>query len=262
MKKLILLITIITISSNIFSQNTKEAINEIRQQFKWVNSQKNFKSVSLNNLDFLEHPTDNGATLTGFYKNNILYKVTETIGISYAIYINEYYLKNNKLIFVYAIEKQYKQKIDKNGKTTGELDYTSTDLKYEHRLYYKNEKQIRELKKGTKISGNNTKFLSHFASLKKLLDNKYKYQKEYKLLQGTWISKDDTSNSIEIDGLIKTEYSENEYIDEAKIKIEGKYLFFYTSDGDTYKYEILELSDKTLKLIYLARGNTLVYYKK
>ncbi len=262
MKKLILLITIITISGNIFSQNTKEAINEIRQQYKWINSQKDFKSVSLNNLDFLEHPSDNGATLTGFYKNNTLYKIIETIGISYAVYVNEYYLKNNELIFVYAIEKQYKQKVDKNGKVTGELDYTSTDLKYEHRLYYKNGKQIRELKTGTKISGNNIEFPSHFANLKSLLDNKYKYQKEYKLLQGTWTSKDDASNTMEIDGLIKTEYSGNEYIDEAKIKIDGKYLFFYTFDDDTYKYEILELTDKTLKLIYLARGNTLVYYKK
>jgi len=74
-----------------FSQNTDTAIKEIRTQFIWTNSQTDFELIELNNQDSLNHPTDNGATLIGLYKNNILYKITETIGISYALFTTEYY---------------------------------------------------------------------------------------------------------------------------------------------------------------------------
>ena len=65
MKKL-LLMTFLLIATNIgFGQSKSKSVKQIRSHFKWINSQKDFEIIVLNNRDFLDRSPDNGATLVG-----------------------------------------------------------------------------------------------------------------------------------------------------------------------------------------------------
>lgn len=88
-------------------------------------------------------------------------------------------------------------------------------------------------------------------------------------LQGRWMSVDDPNSVIEISGNRKTEYyedqlmqtSEFEILDKCKSgfskpDIEGEYI----DDGELC-HKIDELTDTSLVLIYMDRGNTLRYKK-
>ena len=244
-------------------QDDAETIEKIREHFKWINEQDDFVVSVLNNEDFLDHAPDNGALLKGFYKNEFLYKIVEVIGLSSVILTTEYYFWDNQLIFVYDTEKHFKEIFDSFGNFI-ELDYSATDLKYESRRYFVTDKEIKRIDMGNRQMRLDTEkdFISNVKFLKPQLDNRKYYQDEYDKIQGMWTSTIDALNSIEFDGLTKVEYYDGEYIDLSKIKIEGKYLYFWTGDEkDEYKYEIMELTDNILKLLYLPAGRILTYEK-
>jgi len=248
----------------ITEQVESESIEKIREHFKWINEQDDFVVSTLNNEDFLDHATDNGALLQGFYKNDTLYKIVEVVGLSSVIMTTEYYFWNNQLIFVYDTEKQFKEMVDDSGNFTG-LDYSTTELKYESRQYYENENVIKRLKNGDRVGSVDEEidFIEQIQLLREQLDNKKDYQKEYDKIHGEWTSTTDKLNVMEFDGLTKLEYYDGEYIDLSRIKIEDKYLYFWTGEEkDEYKYEIMELTDNNLTLLYLPAGRILKYEKK
>lgn len=244
-------------------QKDTEAIEEIREHFKWINEQDDFVVSELNSEDFLDHTPDGGALLQGFYKNDVLYKIVEVIGVSYANLTTEYYFWDNKLIFVYDTEKHFKEIFDSSGNFI-ELDFTTTELKYESRRYFENENEIKCINNDLRETQNDDDkdFIVNVKMLKPQLDNKKDYQDEYDRIQGMWTSTIDTLNAIEFDGLTKVEYYDDEYIDLSRIKIEGKYLYFWTGEEkNEYKYEIMNLTDNNLKLLYLPAGRILNYEK-
>ena len=72
--------------------------------FKKINDYKNYKVVLIDNIeDILGHGTDNGSTLTGYFKKDSLKKVVEWVGVSNKVYQNEYYYNNDSLVFLYRI---------------------------------------------------------------------------------------------------------------------------------------------------------------
>jgi len=263
MKRTIIILAFILLIFNVSAQTEKENIETIRTHFKWVNSQKDFDVYDLNNLDFLEHATDNGGTLQGFYKDSILYKIVESIGLSNGIITSEYYLWDNELFFVYYTEKSFKEVYDENNNFV-ELDYTKTETKYEERHYFDNDKEIKHLEKGENITGNKPdNFVSVCNRYKNLLDNKKQYNSDYKKLQGTWSSTDDKSYTVEFDGLIRIDYYDGESVDNYRINIiDGGLICTDLNNGERYIYGILSLTDKNLTLQYIARGNLLVFIKK
>jgi len=263
MKKL-LLITFLLIASNAsFGQSRSKSMKQIRSHFKWVNSQKDFQIIDLNNQDFMDFSTDNGATLKGYFMNDTLYKIVETIGISYAIKNTEYYLKGNKLLFVYDTESPFKQTTDSLGNMTG-FDYTQTELKFQGRYYYTHEKKIKTIEKEERMLKPDTAadFVIKAHNYELMLRNKKDYKAKYDLLQGKWVSREDSLVSFEFDGLIEVDYYDGEYMQEFKIKIEGNY--FYSTDLEenaNYKYEILNLTNQSLTLMFLPSGRILKYRK-
>ncbi len=90
MKKLLTML-LITITINI-SCTENDPIKQIKEQFKFINNQTDYVTFELNNEDFLDFSPDNGALLKGFYKNDKLFKVVESIGLSFAQITTEYYL--------------------------------------------------------------------------------------------------------------------------------------------------------------------------
>lgn len=81
------------------------------------------------------------------------------------------------------------------------------------------------------------------------------------MLQGKWVSLDDSNSKIEFNNIKKIDYYQNEKMSEGNFEIEDDKYLIVAGDGDEFKYEIIELSDENLTLIYLPRGNTLKYQK-
>jgi len=99
-------------------------------------------------------------------------------------------------------------------------------------------------------------------------------QNYLQLIQGVWTSLDDENSVIEFkDGVKKDFYLGEEMSSDefgfyeslpvtnvSEKKESGKYLVVKVTDG-VLEYEVAELTDKTLNLIYLPRGNLLRYKK-
>lgn len=88
--------------------------------------------------------------------------------------------------------------------------------------------------------------------------------------EGIWTSKDDSSSKIEINkkkwifryGDYVNSYNYNissAYFNEEKTITNGRLTL--SNLDDTMQYGIYKISDDTISLIYLSRGNFLTYYK-
>jgi len=237
MKKLIFVFVITFLGGNVFSQNIKQNIQEIREQFKWTNSQKDFTKVILENEEFTDNIPSEGCGLEGYYKNGELYKIVQSNAVSNAVYTTEYYLKNSKLIFVFRKEVQFDADENFKDKTT-----------YEERVYYKNGEIIRHLEKKTSVLSKNLDYKVLFNNYKQLLDTKAKYEKEYNLLQGTWIKENDIDDWFIISGLKRDQYFMADFSETYRFWIDGQYIYFHSvAQEQDFKYKILELTDNHLK---------------
>ncbi|RLD52555.1 MAG: hypothetical protein DRI94_02750 [Bacteroidetes bacterium] len=253
MKTILSLFLSIFLFGNIFSQTTEQNIQEIRTQFKLVNSQKDFKKVYLENEEFTDQIPSEGAGLEGFYKNETIYKIVENDAVSQAVYTNQYYLKNNQLIFVYRTEKSIVMHED--GTFKGEINY-------DERVYCKNSKIIRHLKKGKSVLSKNLDFQKMFKDYLPLLNTKIKFEKQYNYLQGSWRNADNKNDFFEIEGLIKRVYNEDDIPELSRFWLENKYLYVHnTETKEDFKYEILELSADKLEIQDRLSREVFIYGK-
>jgi hypothetical protein len=81
------------------------------------------------------------------------------------------------------------------------------------------------------------------------------------LLLGKWVSLDDANSEIEFIGKKKIDYYQNQKVSEGDYVVQDEKYLTVTEDGEEFRYSIVELSDKSLALTYLSRGNTLRYKK-
>jgi hypothetical protein len=126
-----------------YGQTRTDKIKSIRQWVQYINRDSHYKTLTLTNEEFIEETTDGGSELTGYFKGDTICKINEWIGLSYGIIQTEYYFKNRKLIFVYETEKHFPV-ID----STQQIDNTKSELAFEGRYYFDNEKTIQVLTKG------------------------------------------------------------------------------------------------------------------
>jgi len=114
------------------------ALFKIKKVYQEINSYKNYKTVTIDNAEeFLGHGTDNGGSLTGYYKGDSLKKIIEWVGLSNKVIQNEYYFDNNKLVFVYSTESRYRF-----NDSTQNFDYSKLDNVFKGRYYFDNDKLI------------------------------------------------------------------------------------------------------------------------
>ena len=124
---------------------TDRAVNKIRQAVEQINKDTGHTTKTLDNEQFLEHMTDGGGKLTGYFKNGRLVKIVEWIGLSSCINITEYYLQDNKLIFAYTQGSVFPY-VD----SLGTFDhYGKLALTMECRYYFKNGKMIKSILHGS-----------------------------------------------------------------------------------------------------------------
>lgn len=142
MKNLTLII-LLAITNILCGQTQEEKIKSIKEKVEKINQDSSYNIKILRNEDFLDQMTDGGAELKGYRKNGKTYKIVESVGLSYCVRNFEYYLSDEKLIFVYENEQDFPY-ID----SIARLDYTRLELNFEGRYYFDNEKFIDK-----KISG-------------------------------------------------------------------------------------------------------------
>ncbi len=263
MKVLVAFLSLFVFLNATFAQTVHKEIRQIRKHFKWINQQKNFEIVELNNEDYVNNVPDNGAQLKGYFLGDSLYKVVDWIGTSSAIMTAEYYLWNGKLIFVYYVEKQYQPLKDAQGEIIG-LNYNAAQVNYQSLHYFADGKQIKKIEKGNAVLNLNSPedFLKNIREFETLLRQKKSELSGGYLekLQGKWVSTEDSLDLIEFKGNVKAEYYEGELMDTAKISTDHSYLICQSEEDEhTDKYQIVELTDTTLKLLYLPAGRILTY---
>ncbi|MBI1783271.1 MAG: hypothetical protein HYR66_18200 [Sphingobacteriales bacterium] len=126
-----------------FSQPIEEKKKAIRKIFQQINKNSALKSYQLEGEDFLEHATDRGGSLIGYFKSDTLVKITEWIGLSSSNKQFEYYFNKEGLVFVYAEEQHFKF-----NDSSQELDYSKPEKVHEGRFYFNNGKIISSETKG------------------------------------------------------------------------------------------------------------------
>ena len=123
-------------NSFLYCQTKMDSVEKIIEQVEKINQENDYRKVILRNEEFMENMTDGGGELTGFYRNNIISKTYQTIGISYGIYFVEYYYDDNKLIFVSEKFEQY------SYDSLNTLDYSKTTTAFKGLYYFDSGKII------------------------------------------------------------------------------------------------------------------------
>ena len=81
--------------------------NELIEQVHQINLLLITDSVYLDSEEYMEEAPDGGASLTGYFFNNRLVKLTEWAGLSYGVTEREFYFANDSLIGVVTEEKYF-----------------------------------------------------------------------------------------------------------------------------------------------------------
>ena len=139
-----ILTIILTLSFTIsFGQEKAKLVNEIHKEIKAINSDTTQKKVVLNNEEFLEHATDGGGQLAGFYKAGQLKKIVRWVRLSNGNEIFDFYFKDNKLIFIH---NQFNSFVYDDKKQTVRFD--TTEKTFDVRYYFYNNKLIDQISTG------------------------------------------------------------------------------------------------------------------
>lgn len=140
------LLSFLTLSYiNVAGQAKDALIKNIRAEYQKINKDASLKTIALKQEQFLQHATDGGGSLAGYFKKDSIYKMVLSVGLSYGVKTFEYYLKNNNLIFVYETEEYHAY-----NDATGELNYLKLTKAFEGRYYFNQGKLIETHKKGKK----------------------------------------------------------------------------------------------------------------
>ncbi len=95
------------------------------------------KSVTLQNREFLKDTAYAGGELTGFYKDNNIYRIYKSAAASFRVELSEYYYKKKQLIFVHKKISEYVY-----NDSSKKYDYTKINITFSGFYYFNNEKLI------------------------------------------------------------------------------------------------------------------------
>ena len=125
-------------SPSVYAQVSKQ-VRQIDSICKAIDKDAMLKKKVYEQEEFMENVTDNGGKLTIYYKNNVVYKITEWIGLSSYVVINSYYFQSGRLIFMRDEEEMYER--NATGETTGKF---SKENRFVGKYYFKNGKLFTE----------------------------------------------------------------------------------------------------------------------
>ena len=171
MKTLYILIGVLYCTAT-FAQ-TEISVKNIRKAVKQINADKSLTTRIIDNAQISKQGTDGGDKLTGYYKNGQLVKIVESIGLSSCMNITEYYLQDNKLIFVYAQGKEFKYE-----ESLATYNSSVQIVTMESRFYFQDDKLVKSILTGSTrcsdspLAGWSTNYQEKFLQYVKLLPGK------------------------------------------------------------------------------------------
>lgn len=146
------------------AQDKSDTIKNIEQKIQSINLDTNYQIVTLNNeafLDsgFIKQQGKGYGQLTGFFKNDTIYKIRELIGITllHDIATTDYYFRDGNLIFVYEQERYGPDILIDSA---GTVDHKKPEPDFEGCYYFVTDKVITKTKGQQKILPNEMFFLS------------------------------------------------------------------------------------------------------
>ncbi|MDP4220166.1 MAG: hypothetical protein Q8916_10555 [Bacteroidota bacterium] len=119
-----------------------DSVSKIRTLVRQIDSERHYITRTLENDEFMGG-TDNGSSLTGYYKDGRLVKIAEWVGLSHCILTTEFYLDGGKPIFVYLQERSFPYLVPGDS-----FDYDHPEIVLEARYYFRKGKLIRKNSKG------------------------------------------------------------------------------------------------------------------
>jgi hypothetical protein len=136
MRTHILILALVFLTTLLFGQSG-DKVEQVRKAVEEIN-RASTTTKTLENGQFMEHMTDGGGKLTGYFKNGELVKVLEWVGLSSCVTNYEYYIRDGNLIFVYGQEKIFPY-VD----STATFDYSTQTVSMECKFYFDNDKLIK-----------------------------------------------------------------------------------------------------------------------
>jgi len=141
-----------TIKTPALCHNKSDTIKNIDRKVLSINRETKYQIATLKNEAFLDtafinQPGKGYGQLTGYYKNDTVYKIREFIGISqlHDMAITEYYFSGSKLIFIKETEEYGPENITDS---LGAVDHKKNKADFEGQYYFFNDKIINTNKKG------------------------------------------------------------------------------------------------------------------
>ncbi|WP_164972677.1 hypothetical protein [Lacibacter luteus] len=117
---------------------------QIESSCKLIDKDSSLQKKVYEQEEFMDHVTDNGASLTVYYKNGTVYRITEWVGLSSYVVIMDYYFLSGKLVYVRDEELVYERNAV-TGETTGKF---SKDDRFLGKYFFKNDKLFDEVSLG------------------------------------------------------------------------------------------------------------------
>jgi hypothetical protein len=136
MRKTIFSILLLNIVVSVYSQDIPEKYPALRHSIQQTNHDKTLQKIILTNEQVIDHTSDGGAELIGYYKNGKLKKITRTIGVSTGMETFNYYFENEKLIFIYELFNSLVPD------SSGALNYEKPETNFIGRYYFRDDKLI------------------------------------------------------------------------------------------------------------------------
>ena len=180
--KTLILTGLITLSFVfVWGQNKSDTLKNINQKVLLLNKETKYQIATLKDEAFLDtaftkQPGKGYGQLTGYYKNNTIYKIREFIGISllHDMAITEYYFSDGKLIYVKETETYGP---DRQTDSLGTVDHKKFKADFEGGYYFTNDKMIGTTKKGEQQILPNEMYFDSQSKEGQLLLSAQKYMK-------------------------------------------------------------------------------------
>ena len=141
-KTTILILLLLPIST--YGQDLVRKYPDIRNEKIQIDKNDSLKKIVLENEEFLEHMTDGGGILTGFYdEKKEIRKIQVQVFLSTGVQEYDFYLKNESPILILDDFKRFAW-----NEKTNEFDYSKFDGGFSGTYLFKDEELIDQISLG------------------------------------------------------------------------------------------------------------------
>jgi hypothetical protein len=141
MKNLLILVCFFN-STTLLAQEIVDLKTSINNTVTKINKEKNTAIKYVSNVQYIKYNNNAGA-VKGVFKNKECIKIIRVIGTEYNYIIDEYFLKNEKLIYVSEVQNNFEY-----NDTLAAYDYEKIGLHFSGSYWFNNNKEIDEISTG------------------------------------------------------------------------------------------------------------------